>query len=384
MELDFDKEMDALLRNAAAGSSRGDAAGEHLDADALAAFAAGALPETTRTAYTRHMADCDRCRKFLAVSISFGQEPEPDRALSPVKATSATIAWHKRFFGLPVLVYTMGALVLLLSGFLGYSVLQRSNESANPDVSQVYEPEPSGGPSYDQNAAPSTQPMSNASSSNTSVATANATSNSSRTVFSDSSSAVSNSSGTTSNTSVTTGTTGVGAAKTESPATANEPAAPLPRIVSDAPVSGKNTKELDSMAKSQPKADEEKGRELEKQQRAASMPADDLKKMKDKAPTAALSAPAKIAGPRRDQNAQAQSMDSVAGAVETNSRTIGGKRFERRNGVWYDSSYHGQGTKNVRRASDAYKKLDAGLRSIAGSLDGVAVIVWEGKAYRIQ
>jgi len=147
---------------------------------------------------------------------------------------------------------------------------------------------------------------------------------------------------------------------------------------------GRTTKELDTIAKPQPKADEEKTRELEKQQRAASTPSDDLKKTKDKAPTAALSAPAKIAGPRRDQNAQAQSMDSVAGSVEINSRTVAGKRFERRNGVWYDSSYHGQGTKNVRRASDAYKKLDAGLRSIAGSLDGVAVIMWEGKAYRIQ
>src|SRR5215213_3862901 len=175
MELDFDKEMDALLRNAATSGPRGDASGEHLDADALAAFGAGALPETARMAYTRHLADCDRCRKFLAVSISFGQEPEPDRALSPVKATS-TIPWHKRFLGLPVLVYTMGALVLLLSGFLGYSVLQRSNESANPDVSQVYEPQQSGGPSYDQKAAPLTQPMSNASSANTSVTTVNSAS----------------------------------------------------------------------------------------------------------------------------------------------------------------------------------------------------------------
>jgi hypothetical protein len=65
-------------------------------------------------------------------------------------------------------------------------------------------------------------------------------------------------------------------------------------------------------------------------------------------------------------------------------KRVSGKGFQRRNNVWYDNSYRGQATINVRRGSEDYHKLDAGLRTIAESLSGVVVAVWEGKAYRIQ
>jgi hypothetical protein len=66
------------------------------------------------------------------------------------------------------------------------------------------------------------------------------------------------------------------------------------------------------------------------------------------------------------------------------SRQIGGKTFTRKEGVWYDASYNGQTTTNISRGSDDYKKLDSGLRSIAGNLGGTVVLVWKNKAYRIQ
>jgi hypothetical protein len=65
-------------------------------------------------------------------------------------------------------------------------------------------------------------------------------------------------------------------------------------------------------------------------------------------------------------------------------RRVSGKGFQRRNNVWYDNSYRSQATINVRRGTDEYRKLDGGLRSIAESLDGVVVVMWSGKAYRIQ
>jgi hypothetical protein len=65
-------------------------------------------------------------------------------------------------------------------------------------------------------------------------------------------------------------------------------------------------------------------------------------------------------------------------------KRISGKGFQRRNNVWYDNSYRGQATTNVRRGTDEYRKLDGGLRSIAESLAGVVVVMWEGKAFRIQ
>jgi hypothetical protein len=76
----------------------------------------------------------------------------------------------------------------------------------------------------------------------------------------------------------------------------------------------------------------------------------------------------------------AASVDGFA----SSKRTVGGKTFELKQSAWYDSSYSGQKTKNVRRSSDDYRKLDGGLRSIADTLGGTVVIIWNGKAYRIQ
>jgi hypothetical protein len=66
MELDFDKEIDALLRQTARSeqfaAANGSNAPAHIDADAISAFAENALPEKTRALYMTHLADCGRCR----------------------------------------------------------------------------------------------------------------------------------------------------------------------------------------------------------------------------------------------------------------------------------------------------------------------------------
>jgi len=63
---------------------------------------------------------------------------------------------------------------------------------------------------------------------------------------------------------------------------------------------------------------------------------------------------------------------------------VGGRSFNNRDGAWYDTGYHGQSTINIGRGTEEFKKLDGGLRSIANNLGGVVVVVWKGKAYRIQ
>lgn len=73
-----------------------------------------------------------------------------------------------------------------------------------------------------------------------------------------------------------------------------------------------------------------------------------------------------------------------AKSTTTVGKQIGGKSFNRQDGVWYDSAYSGQATTDVRRGSNEYKKLDPGLRSIAESLSGTVVVVWKSSAYRIQ
>ncbi|MFL6207501.1 MAG: zf-HC2 domain-containing protein [Pyrinomonadaceae bacterium] len=74
MKQEFDQEMDSLLRaharragHARAAAMQGAQADAHLDADELSAYAEGALPAPTRTRYTAHLADCDTCRREVAL-----------------------------------------------------------------------------------------------------------------------------------------------------------------------------------------------------------------------------------------------------------------------------------------------------------------------------
>jgi hypothetical protein len=71
-------------------------------------------------------------------------------------------------------------------------------------------------------------------------------------------------------------------------------------------------------------------------------------------------------------------------AASGGRKSVGGRTFERKQGVWYDTNYHGRPTINVRRGSAEFDRLDGGLRSIANSLSGTIVVVWGAKAYRIQ
>jgi hypothetical protein len=73
---------------------------------------------------------------------------------------------------------------------------------------------------------------------------------------------------------------------------------------------------------------------------------------------------------------------SASGAGE--QRSVGGKTFNNVGGIWFDSAVGKQKQKTVRRGTSDYQKLDSGLRSIADSLGGTVVVLWGGKAYRIQ
>lgn len=66
------------------------------------------------------------------------------------------------------------------------------------------------------------------------------------------------------------------------------------------------------------------------------------------------------------------------------TRNVGGKNFNNVGGIWFDTAYNKQKTKDVRRGTSDYQKLDSGLRSIADQLGGTVVVLWNGKAYRIQ
>lgn len=370
MELNFDKEMDALLRQAARGGEVVSAeAPAHLDADEISAFAENALPERARTLYTRHLADCDRCRSVLSNLILLNAETEAENA-SPVVApviAEAKTPWYRRLFAVPNLAYTLGGLVILFGGFLGFLVLQSTNNFQNTESLRVADDAPrasgpnveSGEPFSNSNRA-SVSNMANMSTNpaaNTSIAESNMTmSDSNASTVTNTAPAVQATPG-----SPAGEKRGAQQLKTEEQTSTNQPK-------SEAKVKNKK----DNVAAAQSAAKENEAVML------SPVPA-------QPPPAAMIDEAAGRTELSENQKARTLSKeDKKTAAASETTRQISGKTFNRRDGVWYDASFRGQETTNIRRGTDAYRKLEKGLRIIAESLEGTVVVVWKEKAYRIQ
>ena len=380
MELDFDKEIDTLLRKArpAKGVPAGNANLPHLDADVIAAFAENALPEKPRQTYMAHFADCNRCREILSDTILMNAEAEPETAFAAAPAiAAATEPWYRKLFLFPNLAYVMGSLVLVFSGFLGYSLLQNAGgDTSSSEVSQMEDaPSTASGPNAgEETLYPAMSSNSNMSAANTISSVANTMANSSVATMANSASARSNSS--------------------SLPVIAGRALdAPSGEVLAkrDKDVSMTAADSAASTLPAPPPPSAPAARErLEQQKEEASAEArgaeeSKLSAKKAKEPMSRMDGgPFKSAGPQRNQQR------SFPNQVQSNeyevavTRAVGGKKFQRRDGVWYDSAYRGQGTTSIRRGAEQYRKLDSGLRSIVESLDGTVVTVWNGRAYRIQ
>ena len=386
MELEFDKEIDAILRKARGSTVAGvdTASGTHLDADTIAAFAENALPQKTKLLFMKHFADCDRCRKQLAQSAMFNTGADA-AAASPVPApvVEVSVPWYQKLFATQNLAVAMGALVLTFGAGLAYLMFQNSMGANGVSVSQVTEQEaPRSAQSFGGEADLTANTNANVSVESIANSAANISS------LPQSGQVAVNSSG------IGTGTgfgsvpsnTAVGAARTqpadERPAemTDSVAGAPFPRPADAAPppppvsldgtTSGEDRKKDSDSEKA-----EVKNLELSKRREV-----DDQRGYRRDAPPAASKAGPSRAGPLQSQSNQVNNQ-----AYEMSvTRRVGGKSFNNRDGAWYDTAYRGQATINYRRSSVDYKQLDAAARNIADTLGGTVVIVWKGKAYRIQ
>ena len=380
----FDKEMDILLRQTAKSENVSAAEANpqseipnpkfvHLDADEISAFAENALPETARRKYTAHFADCDRCRKILSNLILTHSETETIPAVSVAPEIGKTVKpqWYRRFFAFPKPAFALGALIVLLGGFLAFSVLQNTGDVQNTQVSQISESQPgasgpnfSGEPNFSANTMANTSNAavttnSNMTMSNSATAVPVATPVSAAT---DTATRASNANTTANAAPAKKETTGNEVkSETEENSTKNVPASQSADAATVMATDGLNLNE----------------------RKAAELPQDaDKMRVAQAPPTASLAKPSAPTENDKKDAARAKSRKTeTAGAA---ARQIGDKNFTRKDGVWYDSNYNGQNTTNVRRGSNEYKNLDSGLRSIAESLSGTIVVIWKTKAYRIQ
>jgi hypothetical protein len=380
MELEFDKEIDAILRKAGKGATAfaGAPAGMHLDPDELAAFAENALPGPSRANYVAHLADCDACRTTLSGLIMVNQEAASAAAFAPnaASALTATVPWYRRLFAMPNLAYTMGALVLVFSGLIGFLVFQSQLAGRKAEVSMAANSQPETKALSADEPAP--QPFDSAA--------ANTSANSNATTSSIESVARSGVEVGSTNAPTTTAAEERPAAKTDVIVTATEPTptgytagAPIQPPPKDAPAV---TTERDEKVE----AKKQKENVVVTDELARNR-ADDAQRASRELSPSAKSADKLLAGPRQMNNqtqSQANNVQMDGANVASSLRKIGGKTFEFRDGVWYDTTYTGQSKKEYKRGTEKYLKLDPSLRSIADSVGGTVVIIWEGKAYKIR
>jgi hypothetical protein len=384
MELQFDKEIDVILRKARGAAGLNAAGGEHLDADVIAAFVENALPERTRNLYVPHLADCDRCRKLLsqAVALNEGFKPAAPGVTEALGSPIATaIPWYQRLFRAPGLALAMGALVITFGGLLTYMVLVRQAEQQNTAVSQTSDQQVGHGP-YDVPVSESSQ-VANA---NSAMSAATVTNSTSANI-----SVMGNAARTNSTLAApeaarpTDETAGVTAKEISplpmAPRDAKDlnldtvtPARP-PRTAAAAPPPPPGSGDAPVMRMEDKKpADDATRRAVDAD--LAKRKQDEERGRRDMPAAASKSGPAR-SGPLGQMNQNQIGEMSV-------TRSVGGKAFENKNGAWYDRTYQGQATTNYRRGTPEYNALDKRVRSIAESLGGTVVIVWGGKAYRIN
>ena len=392
MEVDFDKEIDTLLRKAQRDGPVlvGDLATQHLDADEISAFAENAMPETSRPLYLAHLAGCDRCRKILSNLLVMNSEVLPAAAAAPGAITIAerNIPWYRQLFLFPNLAYVMGSLVLVFAGFLGFTIVRNSG---NADlVSQMPETETTrGGPNFqtestDGGAVPNSALA--AANSNANTTTSGVATNASREPI-----APSDERGPAANRGDNNFAVDGSSADSTMVAPAPPPAAaagqPVAKDLSAAELAApRKAKEEDKAARNAPIQEAAKNDAMPKQQYPGAMNQSQQNQIQS--------------GPmnRNDRQYQRQLEDAEnrrARALEKKSlkrdeddssgrKVVSGKTFERKDRVWYDISFQGRPTINVRRGTPEFNRLDGGLRSIANSLSGTIVVVWGAKAYRIQ
>ena len=267
-----------------------------------------------------HIADCDRCRRVRSQTVLLNSGPGVETAeaeTQPDLTPAAIIPWYKRLFATPALAAAMGAVILAFSGILGYVVLQERSRP-NAEISRATEPGPvQGGPFYGGEADyPTANKPSSAVAANS--AAMPPMSSAANTAANTASSA--NRADASSLSAANTRTDSEPKPETFSDERRTAAAAPPP-----APTGG-----VPATASGDAKTDDGNLKAKEEDAIIAAKPADD-RMVRDMPPAAKKNGPVR-SGP---SNAQIQ-MQTQNVITENSLRTVNGKSFDRRGGVWYD------------------------------------------------
>jgi hypothetical protein len=386
-------EVDLLLRALArerksaawqSGSARGDAkqvSSAHLDADELNSYAEGVAPDPARARYTEHLADCEACRGIV---VSLVQSSGAASLLEVPEQKGGAGFWQKlsEFLSPQVLGYAIPALVL--TAVIGIGLLALRQQQRVQFVAQ--NERKAEAPSAAQNKADS------------GVSTA-----------AQPQPTVQNGIKTGATTELPREKTALEDEKLQAGRGLLKPDSSVGKI---APSKDGQPADVDSVAGLRPYALEPKAAEAPppataiNPEKSAELAKERSEKREDQSRDQNEEFRVQtddVHGPNRSRNNTAQPMSrrgaGVAGGrgpsadknkkgayVET--RSVMGRYFTREGDAWVDTAYeYSQATVRVARGSDQFRALVAdepALRTIAAQLDGVVIVVWKNRAYRIQ
>lgn len=384
----------------------------HLDADELIAYAENALPIATRTRYTGHLSECDSCRKQVTdVVVSSGIAVQLE-AQATTQTKGHARSWRDSMaamFAPRVLRYA--ASVILLAGITTIAVMvlrggreakfatpqsQSENRSLNgnptgsPSLNDKVErekqsnaqtPEREGEEGYKKGTVPGEPSRTLKDEPQDGLAEAQKTGQDQGEAKPPAPA------------SVPTGTLSGGqSAPRDEEASANERR--QPSLSADAADKSKATKEV-GRAESTGRAARESASRADTDE---SVNTEGAKIAESKAPatanetsvakkTARRNTESSPAASPRDTASDDRKRDAGGAGNAVESRAISGRQFVRRDGAWVDVAYRSQATTNVKRGSEQYRALVAdepGLRAVANQLGGEVIVVWKGRAYRIN
>ncbi len=372
MKRETNNEMDLLLRRLGRSTANSSQDGDHLDADELSSYAENALPAAARVRYTEHLAECASCRKLvtqLSSSAGVVTVAETARGSEP----SAIRKFLAGLFSPMVLRYAVPALGLIVVAVIGLTVLRRNQ--APESVAQLKEPAGVATPVQPEQAqspapglvdgrgsiGPDPTPQNRAAAKEWHSAPPPNASASGR-VMADADQAA-----------PTT--------KPEPQPVTNTPPQPTPVTATD------EIKKRDEPEVPKQEVTRRAGNELPRE-RAAEPP-----KAQDRTVGEVSAARAPDPGASKTQGrgsiASLQRDDrEVKDKKDAETRSVAGRRFRRDRGMWVDTAYDSsKSTFSLTRGSEQYRALVAdepAIKTIAEQLDGEIIVVWKGRAYRIQ
>jgi hypothetical protein len=408
---EFDKEIDAMLRDLAKGDVLTQTLPDsHLDADEISAFAENVLPSKARLRVTGHLADCSKCRKVLASTVSLISESESENIHEETAgiATLPAIPWYQKLFAFPNLSYAMGGLAILLCAMIGLMVFQSSQSSRNSEPMMAQKDRSSDRTYNTSGGAPSEgdAPVNERYAANSSVPSAMATpapsvaspaSNSPAKDVVPASPADSENiaqSKTTDETALDDKAKNVESDPTASKLTsgndlAKKESAPKPAAT---PAANEDNDVINTERRDKPnEVPQKQVQDLPVQSRNNQIMSPDGQSNRGNP----VPPPATATGgaSREEYKTEPERAKKTAKSDDNNKDEIvdsksilriGGKSFRKVDKVWTDSSYSGGSLKKVKRGSGEYKQLDSGLQNIGNSFKETVIVVWGGKNYRIQ